>query len=187
MFVSWPARAAAPGMALLLLSGLLSGCVDMIPDASVAKGEVRATVARGSAGSPKNATMALASLSGATPELDARFQQILAKQAADREITIVDPQTAHYLVRGYLSAAPGETGTDVAYLYDIFDANSQTRIDRVQDTLTVPSQGGDAWAVVDDKVMESLAARSADELAAALAGTPVAQAALNPAAAPSQN
>jgi hypothetical protein len=187
MIVSQLARVARPGVALLLVSALLSGCVDMIPDASVAKGEVRAAVGHGSLGSPKNATMAMASLSGATPDLDARFMQIFAKQAADREITMVDSQSAHYLVRGYLSAYPGETGTDVSYLYDIFDANNQTRVDRVQDVLTVPSQAGEAWAVVDDKVMESLAARSADNLAAALASTPVAQATLASPAVPSQN
>ena len=65
----------------------------------------------------------------------------------------------------------------MTFLYDIFDAQSQMRLDRVSDTLTLPSTGADAWAVVDDRVMQSLAGRSADRLAAALAETPAARAA----------
>ncbi len=83
-------------------------------------------------------------------------------------------------MRGYLDAASADDGTTVTYVYDIFDANDQQRVNRVTDVLTLPTSGGDAWAQVDDSVMASLAGRSADALAAALADTPAAKAALAP-------
>ena len=168
------ARAAV--LAYLFAALLMSGCVDNIPDIAVARGDLRNAIARGSMTSPRPSTVALASVEGVPPALLARFDRIFAKEASDREISLVDPKTARYLVRGYLSASPSEKGADVAYVYDIFDAD-QHRIERVNDVLTVPGNAPDAWALLDDQTMASLAGRSADALAVVLARTPEAQAA----------
>ena len=163
----------------LLLPALiaLGGCIDEIPDAAVSRGDVRNAIAKGSMQSPRGATVALASIEGGPSAFEDRFRQAFAKEAADREITMSDPQAAHFLVRGYLSAYPSEKGTDVAYVYDLFDANSRTRVSRINDVITVPGSGADAWALVDNRVMASLAGRSADNLAVLLAATPEARAA----------
>jgi hypothetical protein len=154
---------------------LLAGCVDEMPNVAVERGDVRAAIAKGALKSPRDATVAFASLEGAPPALSSRFTALVAKDAADREITMTDPKAARYLVRAYLSASPIETGTELAYVYDLFDGEHR-RIARVNDVLTVPGSAPDAWALLDDKTMASLAGRSADDLAVALADTPEAQA-----------
>jgi hypothetical protein len=150
---------------------VLAGCVDEMPDVQVGRADVRAAIARGALKSPRPATVAFASLEGAPADLAARFTALVTKDAANREITVTEPNTARYLVRGYLSAAPGATGTDLVYVYDVFDGEHR-RIERLNDVLTVPGTATDAWTLLDDKAMASLAGRSADDLAVALAGTP---------------
>lgn len=167
-------RHATRAAAVLAVAAGLAGCVENIPDVAVSRGDVRQAIARGSLRSPKSATVAFASFEGAPGGQAARFKALFDKDAADREIAIVEPSAAHYLVRAYLSAAPAERGVDVVYVYDVFDAEHR-RVERVSDTLTVPASGGDPWAAVDDRVMDSLAGRSADDLAVALSGTPEAQ------------
>ena len=167
----------------MFCSPLLSGCVESFPVVAGGENGVRNAVAA-SATSPRQATVALASLDGVPEAVSQRFDRAFAAEATAREITIVEPSTARYLVRGYLSAATSEagTGTDLTYVYDIFDADDQRRVNRVTDTLTVPASGLEPWSSVDDKALTSLADRSADRLAAALAATPVAHAAPGPAA-----
>ncbi len=165
------------GLGVLLLGAMpLGGCVESIPTAELGSDGLRAARGHNAAGSPRQATVAITNLEGAPQPVSSRFGQVFAKAAAQREITVADASTAHYLVRGYLNATPADTGsgTAVTYVYDIFDANDQARVDRVTDTLTVPNSAPDAWAVVDDETMASLAGHSADRLAAALAATPVA-------------
>lgn len=167
-------RVSGPAVAVVLAAGL-AGCVDNIPDVAVSRGDIRQAIARGSLKSPRPATVALASLDAGPGDQAARFKAVFDREAAEREIALVDPKAAHYLVRGYLSAAPGERGTDVAYVYDVFDA-AQRRVERVTDSLTLPATGGDPWAALDDRALASLAGRSADDLAVALSSMPEAQA-----------
>ena len=170
-------RIRGPILAGAAASLLLGGCEGPLPDVHVARGDIRNAIARGEMTSPRAATVALVSLEGGPDALQARFRQALVSEAANREITVSDEASARYLVRGYLSAYPTEAGTDLSYVYDVFDAGQRRRIRRVNDTITVPAAGGDAWGAVNDAVVTSLAARSADDLAVALAGTPEAQAA----------
>ena len=146
----------------------------MLPEITVGRGDVRDAIANGSMQSPRAASIAMASLEGAPPAVGTRFRAAFAKQALDREIAMTDPKAAHYLVRGYLSAYPAETGTALAYVYDLFD-DKQRRLERVSDVLTVPGSPSDAWASVDDGALTSLASRSADDLAVALSGMPEAK------------
>ena len=164
---------------------LLGGCVEEIPTAQLGPDGFRASLAHGGVGSPRQATVAITNLEGAPEAVASRFDRVFSKAAVDREITVADASTAHYLVRAYLSAAPSGAGdgTAVTYVYDIFDANDRARVDRVTDTLTLPGSAPDAWALVDDRTMASLASHSADTLAAALAATPVAVASASKASA----
>lgn len=178
-----PARQARPrvlrGGALLLACCALAGCVEQFPDAQVARGDIRNAIAKGQLTSPRAATVALVSIEGAPLVVEMGFRQALTGEAASREIAVTDAASARYLVRGYLSAYPGENGgVRVAYAYDVFDAVDKRREQRLSDTLDVPgSGGGDPWAAVNAAVLASLAGRSADDLAVGLAATPAAQAA----------
>lgn len=169
-------RRVSAGAVALVWGLALAGCVEGLPEAQVGRGDIRNAIAKGELTSPRAATVALVSLEGAPPAVESQFRQALTTEAANHEISITDPVSAHYLVRGYLSAYPGDQGVTVAYTYDVFDAGAKQRRQRVSDTIDVPGDGADAWGAVNATVVSSLVTRSADELAVALAGTPEAQA-----------
>ncbi len=94
------------------------------------------------------------------------------KEAAARDITLAEANKANYLVRGYVTAYPTETGTEVSLVYDIFDAK-KNRAQRLEDSFVVKSAAAaDPWSSVDPAAISNLAAKSADDLAAFLATTP---------------
>lgn len=180
MMAGWTSqrvRRVRSALALALVGAALSGCVEPMPQVQVGRGDIRNAIAKGQLTSPRAATVALVSLEGAPDGVEARFRQALATQAASREIAITDAASARYLVRGYLSAYPSEHGVTVAYTYDLFDAGSKLRRERVADEVDLPAVGGDPWAALTDTALTSLVGHSADDLAVALAGTPEAQAA----------
>ncbi len=73
-------------------------------------------------------------------------------------------------------------GAAVEYVWDVFDKHKQ-RMQRVNDVLEVKGEGADSWLIVGDDALTSVAAKSADDLAAYLSNTPEAVAAA-PAPAP---
>lgn len=170
-------RRLLPALIAAMCGMALSGCVEAVPEFRATAGDLRSGLAASSHGTPQAATVAILSLTGAPDPVSSQFSQAFAKAAAAREITTADASTAHYLVRGYLSASAGDEGTDVTYVYDVFDANDQQRLDRLTDTLSVPAKGADPWAQATDQVVTSLAGHSADALASMLAESPVARAA----------
>jgi hypothetical protein len=155
----------------------LAGCEQMPVAASVGKGDIRNAIAKGQLTSPRAATVALISLDGAPDEVAAKFRQALSSEAANREITLTDVASAHYLLRGYLSAYASEGGVTVSYTYDVFDAAGKNRRARIADTMELPAQGDDPWMALNASALASLAGHGADDLAVALGGTPEAQAA----------
>ena len=152
-----------------LLAAALAGCVDNASD-------LQASAVRPASASPAGASVAFVSLEGAPAEIAARFSQLAAAEAARRDVALAPPAAAHYLVRGYLSATPAEGGTAFTYVWDVFDKSRQ-RIQRTQDSLFVKTPAANPWSAADERVLASLAARSADDLAAVLAQTPEALAA----------
>ena len=100
--------------------------------------------------------------------------QILAKEAAARDIVVVDPKKARYLVRGYLSASGATDGAAVEYVWDVFTRDRQ-RSQRVNDV--IDTKGENPWR---DEALKSIAANSAEDLAAYLSNTPEAAASAEP-------
>jgi hypothetical protein len=77
----------------------------------------------------------------------------------------------------HLSAYPAANGASaLAYVSDVFDAK-KSRTQRLGDDIVLKGTAGDPWSLVDDKAVEAIAARSADDLAAFLSNTPEAIAA----------
>ncbi len=171
------AHLAAAGMTL---AACLSGCVDPAAGPQAGRLDVRAAIARGDVHSPKGAAMAFASIDGAPEPIASRLKQDLASEAATREISITAPALARYFVRGYVDAYPTETGTSVHYVWDVFDTTLR-RTQRVGDAFELPPSGPDPWSGVNDDVLASIAARSADDLAMFLGNTPEAAAGAAPA------
>ena len=117
------------------------------------------------------ASLAIVSVEGAPPAIAADFSRRLDSAARARQLAVVDAAKARYLVRGYLSAAPTEDGAEIEYVWDVFTAGKQ-RVQRLNDAVEVKGAGDDPWALAGDAVLSSVAAKSADDLAAFLSNTP---------------
>ncbi len=169
-------------LAVALLAFPLGGCIDQASDLQAASVTpagvpVGAALVRRADVSPGGAALALASLEGPPPALSARFVQALVAAAGPREIVLAEAARARYLARGYLTTYPVEGGIAFEYVWDVFE-NGKARAQRLNDAVVVKGSGGaEAWSLATDQVLASLAAKSADELAAFLSNTPEAAAA----------
>jgi hypothetical protein len=121
--------------------------------------------------SPRGAPVAIASLEGAPSPIAQKFIEKTRVEAAGLEVVVTDIRDAKYLVRGYLSAAPGDQGTVVSYVWDVFDSR-RARVQRVEDAVAARASNGDPWSGVDDKALAELALKSAADLAAVLSNMP---------------
>jgi hypothetical protein len=176
-------RRAGAGIAALALVVPLCGCVEAVTELAP-NAEAHAEFVRRTDVSLAGASVAFVSVDGPPAAISASFSQIMAREAAAHEIVIADPKKARFLVRGYLSAYQTEDGAAVDYVWDIFNKDRQ-RIQRVDDTIDVKGDGSDAWRIVGEAALTSVAAKSADDLAAFLSNTPEAVAVAHaPAAAP---
>ena len=170
-----------PGKLVALALGLgLAGCIDLAPDFSPVAQE-HGQFARREGVSLAGASVAFMSMEGAPDAVAAGFNRQLAGDAAARGIAVADAKAARYLVRGYLSATPSPDGATLEYVWDIFTPDKR-RVQRLSDALVVKGQGDDAWQIVGQPALASVAARSADDLAAYLSNTPEAVASAKPAA-----
>jgi hypothetical protein len=117
------------------------------------------------------ASFAIVSVEGAPSAIAADFSRRLDSAARTRQLAVVDAAKARYLVRGYLSASPTDDGAEIEYVWDVFTADKQ-RVQRLNDAVEVKGVGGDPWALAGEAVLTSVAAKSADDLAAFLSNTP---------------
>ena len=164
-----PVRAFAAGLSLLLGCATLSGCNDVAANPPNADA-LPQFVLRDDA-NMAGATVAVVSVDGPPADLSARFRQSLDEAAAARRIAVAAPAKARYLVRGYLTASPIEGGAEVDVVWDVFTPDKK-RAQRLSDEIAVRGAGDDAWAIIDDAALNSVAAKCADDLAAYLSNTP---------------
>jgi hypothetical protein len=165
----WPFRALVSSLLLLLGCVTLVGCNDVGANPPSAEGQ--AQFARRDDANMAAATVAIVSVDGPPAGLSTHFNQSLAEAAAAQKIAVVRPAKARYLVRGYLTATPIEGGAEVDLVFDVFTPDKR-RVQRLSDALAVRGTADDAWAMVSDAAIESVAAKSADDLAAYLSNTP---------------
>ncbi len=163
------------------LAATLGGCVETIGDVDAGVSAPVNAAARTGV-SPRAATAAFTRLEGAPAPVLERFIQKLAAETRGHDISSVQPEAAKYIVHGYLSASKTAGGVVLGYVWDIFDSR-KARIQRIEDQITVKGAAADPWSVADDRVLGSLAAKSADDLAALLSSMPEAAGAASPAVA----
>jgi hypothetical protein len=164
-----PFREFVPALILFFACATLDGCVDVAGDPPSADARPE-SVRRGDA-NMAGATLAVVSVEGAPADLSEQFNRRLAEAEAARQIAVAVPAKARYLVRGYLTASLVEGGAAVDIVWDVFTPDKQ-RVQRISDTIAVKGSGDDAWAMVSDAALDSVAARCADDLAAYLSNTP---------------
>jgi hypothetical protein len=155
---------------LIALAAALSGCVETTAEVAPPT-EAHQQFARRPGANLAGATIAFVSVDAPSSAISASFMQLLAKEAAAHDIVVVDPKKARYLVRGYLSAYGATDGAAVEYVWDVFTRDRQ-RTQRVNDI--IDTKGENPWR---DEALASIAANSADDLAAYLSNTPEAAAA----------
>ena len=164
-----PVRAFATGLSLLLGCATLSGCNDV--SANPPSVDAQAQFVMRADANMAAAPVAIVSVDGAPADLSARFRQSLDEAAAARRIALAPPAKARYLVRGYLTASAIEGGAEVDIVWDVFTPDKQ-RAQRLSDAIAIKGSGDDAWAMIDDAALNSVAAKCADDLAAYLSNTP---------------
>jgi hypothetical protein len=159
------------GVAAVALGCLgLASCVEAASDAAPETALAQAPIAKREGMSLSAATVALVSLEGAPAVAGEDFRKALAQQFATREIVLVEPKKARYLLRAYLAAAPAEGGANLEYVVDVYDSH-RLRAARLDDGLGV-SGSGDAWSLMSSSVIDSVAGKCADDVAAFLSNTP---------------
>jgi hypothetical protein len=164
-----PFRALASSLFLLLGWATLSGCNDIA--ANPPSADAQAQFVRRDDANMAAAPAAIVSVDGAPADLSAHFSQSLAEAAAAHRIAVVSPAKARYLVRGYLTASLVEGGAEVDFVWDVFTPDKQ-RVQRLSDAIAVRGAGDDPWAIIGEQALDSVAAKSADDLAAYLSNTP---------------
>jgi hypothetical protein len=162
-------RAFAPALFLLFACATLGGCLDVAGDPP--NPDARPGFVRRDDANMAGATLAVVSVEGAPADLTEQFNQRLAEAEAARQIAVAAPAKARYLVRGYLTASLIEGGAAVDIVWDVFTPDKQ-RVQRLSGAIAVKGSGDDAWAMVSDAALDSVAAKCADDLAAYLSNTP---------------
>jgi hypothetical protein len=164
-----PKRAFVAGLVLMSACAGLSACNDVAATAPSVDASAQ-FVMRDDA-NMAGATVAVASVDGPPADLSARFRQSFDEAAAARRIAVAAPAKARYLVRGYLTASTIEGGAEIDVVWDVFTPNKQ-RAQRLSDAIAIKGAGDDAWAMIDDAALNSIAGKCADDLAAYLSNTP---------------
>ena len=164
------ARAALARLCILAAPLALCGCLEAAADLAPSV-EAHHQIARREGVNLAQASVAIVSLEGAPAAISARFSQILEREARARDVELVDAASARYLARGYLSAALTEDGASIEYVFDVFTADKR-RAQRLNDVIAVKGTGDDPWALAGEAALKSVAAKSADDLAAYLSNTP---------------
>jgi hypothetical protein len=162
------------GICFLAAPLILGGCVDNAADLAP-NPEAHRQVAKREGVSIAQASLAIVSVDGAPAAVTANFRRLLESEARARDIVVVEAAKARYLVRGYLSAELTSDGASIEYVWDVFTADKQ-RAQRLNDVIAVKGSGDDPWALAGEAALTSVAAKSADDLAAYLSNTPEAAA-----------
>ena len=164
-----PVGAFAAGLILLLVCTTLSGCNDVATNPP--NPDVQGQFVLRDDANMAGATVAIVSVDGVPADVSTRFRASLDEAATARRVVVATPAKARYLIRGYLTASLIEGGAEVDVVWDVFTPNKQ-RVQRLSDTIAVKGSGDDAWAMLDDAAINTIAAKCADDLASYLSNTP---------------
>lgn len=114
--------------------------------------------------------VAIEALEGAPADLSGRVQQAVITQASARSIDVVPRESdPRFRLKGYLTAYAVDDGTNLTFVWDVFDA-SRKRAQRVSVTTHSSRRGGDQpWAAISDADISKAASQSMNGVAAFLA------------------
>jgi hypothetical protein len=160
-------RAARFGALALALA--LGGCVEQAVEVSPDLAAQR-PIERREGVSLAEATVAIVSVDGAPAAVAEDFSKRLTREVQSQNVVIAEAGKAKYLVRGYLSAGRTAEGASIEYVWDVFGPDKRREM-RISDGIEVKGSDPDPWAMAGDAALNSIAAKSADDLAAFLSNT----------------
>ena len=157
---------AAVAAALLAMGCALGGCAGSgaATDAYAMAGKPGA-----SAGGP---TVAFESIDGPPPQVFDRMVSVLDSESKLLNLAIVSREgQASYRVRSYLAAQVDHGQAEIAWTWDVYDANHQRAL-RLSGEEPAGSAGRDAWSAADDLVLRKIAQAGLSGLTGMVNGTP---------------
>lgn len=128
------------------------------------------------------ATFSFDQIKGVPTNKQDELAKSIAKYAQQRNLHLVrrTDTTATYHVWGYLSAVGGDVGTNVTYVWDILD-QSGNRVLRFTGIEITSGANDDPWQGVDGSVLDTVAARTVEDVYAWINRLPLPSAAGAPA------
>jgi hypothetical protein len=123
--------------------------------------------ASASAGRP---TVAFDSIDGPPPQVFDRMVGVLDSESKLRNLAIVSREgQASYRVRSYLAAQVDRGQAEIAWTWDVYDANHQRAL-RLSGEEPAGNAGRDAWSAADDLVLRKIAQAGFSGLTAMING-----------------
>ena len=114
------------------------------------------------------------SLDGLPPGQFQRLVKNLNDEAQSRRLPVISrEQSSAYRVRGYLAATVAKNQTTISWVWDVFDQDEHRAL-RISGEETAKVRHKDAWAAVDDAMLQRIAQSSMEQLAAFLTSPAVA-------------
>jgi hypothetical protein len=156
---------AAIAATLLATACALGGCAG---SGAVTDAYAMAGNPSGPAGGP---TVAFDSIDGPPPQVFDRMVGVLDSESKLRSLAIVSREgQASYRVRSYLAAQVDHGQAEIAWVWDVYDANHQRTL-RLSGEEPAGKAGRDAWTAADDLVLRKIAQAGFSGLTAMVNGT----------------
>ena len=160
-------RRTLTGLIFLVMGGALIGCTGTA-DSGSRTGAPPAPIATAPPNvDPAQATFAFEPFIGMPVNLADEFARAIGVEASRAGLRVVRRvgAPATFRVQGFLSAAGSRAGTEIFYVFDVFDSSKQ-RIARFVGREPGGSGTGDPWDGVNSSVVDSLARRVVMQIAA---------------------
>jgi hypothetical protein len=116
-----------------------------------------------------NVPVTILAIDGIPETINGPMLDALSSAAIKRGLALVEADDKpRFQIKGYFSAAPGDSGTVVSYVWEVLDT-SNTQSERVEGNATTPRRAEDSWSVLDSSTQTALAERSMNDLAGHIA------------------
>ncbi len=144
-------------------SNILSGGGSMSPQASL--------IQPSNPGGVQTAKIQIAPVIGSPENVARDLQAQLASSIGRNGVTVATASnaTGEYVVRGYIVAAREKTKAKISYIWDVTDSTGK-RVHRITGEEVAAGAGKDPWSAVTPQVVQSIADKTASQIASWLPG-----------------
>lgn len=144
-------------------SNILSGTDNAAPQASL-------TQPPPAAGSTQLARIEIAPVIGAPDNISRELQTQLTSSMERNKIAVAQAGAkGEYALRGYVVAAREKTGSKISYIWDVTDSSGK-RAHRITGEEFAGGAGKDPWSAVNPQIVQSIADKTAAQIASWLPG-----------------